>query len=435
MRYLYVFVCVGMILFENDAQAQLLNPKEILRNKSQQRTNQGMERGADKGLDKLEEGIGNIFKKKDNSSKGSNETPKEEKSNDVQAQESKTTAPQVEKNTLKSYSKFDFVPGEQVIGFEDFSQDEVGDFPDKWNTNSSGEVVKFDGMEGKWLQLDRRGVFFPEFIQALPENVTIEFDMATDDQMSEMQSGLKIILVDAKDRNLNFDQHFSRSASVKFDIHPTNTTGYTDIKVIDVSGNTVVENENKLSGWKYGEVNRISVSKQKSRIRVYVNDVKIWDLPKAIDVNVNYALLFATYMFDGAIFISNLRVAKGQPDTRNKLITEGKWVTRGITFDVNSDKIKQESYGTLKEIATVLNENPTLNVNIVGHTDSDGSEESNLVLSQKRAAAVKNALVNEFGVSGNRLQTDGKGESEPTDNNNTPLGKANNRRVEFIKIN
>lgn len=435
MRYLYVFVCVGMILFANDAQAQLLNPKEILRNKSQQRTNQGMERGADKGLDKLEEGIGNIFKKKDNSSKGSNETPKEEKSNDVQAQESKTTAPQVEKNTLKSYSKFDFVPGEQVIGFEDFSQDEVGDFPDKWNTNSSGEVVKFDGMEGKWLQLDRRGVFFPEFIQALPENVTIEFDMATDDQMSEMQSGLKIILVDAKDRNLNFDQHFSRSTSVKFDIHPTNAAGYTDIKVIDVSGNTVVENENKLSGWKYGEVNRISVSKQKSRIRVYVNDVKIWDLPKAIDVNVNYALLFATNMFDGTIFISNLRVAKGQPDTRNKLITEGKWVTRGITFDVNSDKIKQESYGTLKEIATVLNENPTLNVNIVGHTDSDGSEESNLVLSQKRAAAVKNALVNEFGVSGNRLQTDGKGESEPTDNNNTPLGKANNRRVEFIKIN
>jgi len=119
---------------------------------------------------------------------------------------------------------------------------------------------------------------------------------------------------------------------------------------------------------------------------------------------------------------------------RSKLITEGKLVTRGILFDVNSDKIKPESYGTLKEIAKVLTENSTVRVKIIGHTDSDGSEASNFDLSKKRAESVKNALSSEFGIDAVRMETDGKGETEPVSDNNTPVGKANNRRVEFLKL-
>ena len=121
-------------------------------------------------------------------------------------------------------------------------------------------------------------------------------------------------------------------------------------------------------------------------------------------------------------------------DTRNKLITEGEFVTRGILFDVNSDKIKPESYGILKEIGTVLKENPTVKVKIVGHTDSDGDDAKNLDLSKRRAAAVKNALNTEFGIAADQMETDGKGETQPSDPNTTPQGKANNRRVEFIKL-
>ena len=132
--------------------------------------------------------------------------------------------------------------------------------------------------------------------------------------------------------------------------------------------------------------------------------------------------------------ISNLRLAVGAPDTRNKLLTQNKWVTHGILFDVNSATIKPESYGTLKEMATVLKENPDLKVKIVGHTDADGNDAANLDLSKKRAASVKDFLVKEFGIDESRMQTDGKGEGEPIDKNDTPAGKANNRRVEFIKI-
>jgi outer membrane protein OmpA-like peptidoglycan-associated protein len=133
-------------------------------------------------------------------------------------------------------------------------------------------------------------------------------------------------------------------------------------------------------------------------------------------------------------YIANFRVAAGLPDTRNKLITEGKLVTYGIYFDVNKDVVKPESYGTLKEIAGILNEVPDVKVKIFGHTDADGEDAKNMDLSKRRAASVKNELVKSFGVNGDRLETDGLGETKPVAPNDTPVNKALNRRVEFIKL-
>ena len=131
--------------------------------------------------------------------------------------------------------------------------------------------------------------------------------------------------------------------------------------------------------------------------------------------------------------VSNIRVAIGAPDTRNKLMTEGKLVTYGIYFDVNKDIVKPESFGTLKDIAAVLNEVPDVKVKIVGHTDSDGADATNLDLSKRRAASVKAELAKSFNVNGDRLITDGMGETQPVASNDTPVNKALNRRVEFIK--
>ncbi len=69
-----------------------------------------------------------------------------------------------------------------------------------------------------------------------------------------------------------------------------------------------------------------------------------------------------------------------------------------------------------------------------GHTDSDGDEQMNLKLSKGRAALVKNALSGEFGIEVARMEVGGKGESEPVESDSTPEGKANNRRVEFLKL-
>jgi OmpA-OmpF porin, OOP family len=131
--------------------------------------------------------------------------------------------------------------------------------------------------------------------------------------------------------------------------------------------------------------------------------------------------------------ISHIKIAKGLPDTRHKLIDEGKFSTTGILFDVNSYTILPESNGVLSEIAGVLTKHPELKIKIIGHTDSDGNDVANLELSKKRAAQVKQSLVSSFNVDAARIESDGAGESQPAGDNSTKEGKANNRRVEFIK--
>lgn len=187
---------------------------------------------------------------------------------------------------------------------------------------------------------------------------------------------------------------------------------------------------------KYNPVH-VSIWRQKERVRVYVNQEKLWDIPRAISAEAKLnAIFFPVFSTDenSRNYIGNLRLAIGAPDTRKKIMEQNKWVTHGILFDVNKATIKPESYGTLKEMANVLKEYTDLKVKIVGHTDADGKDTDNLDLSKRRAASVKAALAKEFGIEESRMETDGKGESEPIDKNDNPAGKANNRRVEFIKI-
>jgi outer membrane protein OmpA-like peptidoglycan-associated protein len=337
--------------------------------------------------------------------------------------------------TMKTYSKYDFVPGERIIVFEDFMQDAVGDFPDKWNTNASAEIVTIESLQGKWLRISKQGVFMPEFIDSLPDNFTLEFDLLCDNPGKVWSFYSSITTL--SDRN-HPEQWQSANNRFTFTVAPYpdgNSTSMIERKK-DGVGESSMNTGTKQFSDKTKPVH-IALWRQKERVRVYFNQEKVWDLPKVLSQNA----LYNSFVFwlqaataDGNYYLSNLRLAVGMPDTRNKLLTQNKWVTHGILFDVNSATIKPESYGTLKEMADVLKENPDLKVKIVGHTDADGADAANLELSKKRAASVKESLAKEFGIGESRMETDGKGESEPIDKNDTPAGKANNRRVEFIKL-
>ena len=80
-----------------------------------------------------------------------------------------------------------------------------------------------------------------------------------------------------------------------------------------------------------------------------------------------------------------------------------------------------------------MKDNPELNFSVEGHTDSDGDNSLNQSLSDQRAKAVMNQLIS-MGIAENRLKYKGWGETKPMSDNNTPEGKANNRRVEFVKF-
>jgi OOP family OmpA-OmpF porin len=103
----------------------------------------------------------------------------------------------------------------------------------------------------------------------------------------------------------------------------------------------------------------------------------------------------------------------------------------GVYFSFNRANIRAQSEPVLRVIASILKKNPTWHLRIDGHTDNIGRDAANLDLSRRRAASVKDALVRRFGIDASRLTTGGYGASSPIDRNDTPEGRARNRRVEL----
>lgn len=120
----------------------------------------------------------------------------------------------------------------------------------------------------------------------------------------------------------------------------------------------------------------------------------------------------------------------GQMNMLQALTKDGKVVTH-ILFDVNSSTVKPQSMGTIGEIGKAAD--PALKLEIGGHADSDGDAAKNTALSQARAEAVKKLLVDQ-GIDAARLTPKGYGAAKPIAPNDTPEGKANNRRLEFSKV-
>ena len=182
----------------------------------------------------------------------------------------------------------------------------------------------------------------------------------------------------------------------------------------------------------------ISIAVNKQRFRLWVNEMKVVDIPRLVPAEKRPdRLKFELINFkDGKerLFIRNLKVAEGGLDLRRELIEKGSVSTNGILFDSGSANLQPQSLGIIRQISQVLQQDGGLNLMIVGHTDADGDEAANEALSLRRAQAVKGALVSVYGVDPARLEAEGKGESEPVADNSSSDGKAKNRRVEFIKM-
>jgi len=337
--------------------------------------------------------------------------------------------------SLEVYSKFDFVPGDKQLFFDDFSNDFIGDFPSKWNTNGSGEVVTLGNSAEKWFELKSgNGLYYIPDIPQLPEEYTIEFDteVVGIDGKTSSYAGLQIILSDDSMFNLG-DNHVTAWLPYgqygAFNIHMKN--------FINRGGGGI--NSRLIADIRKAVLNRphISVAVNKQRFRLWVNEIKYVDIPRIMPTeNKVNTLKFNVNNFKDQkerIFIKNLKVSEGGVDLRRKLISEGKVSTNGILFDSGSDNLKAESMGIIRQISQVLQQENGMSLKIVGHTDADGADDSNMRLSKNRAEAVKNALVNIYNIDDGRLSTEGKGESQPVADNDNAEGKAQNRRVEFIK--
>jgi len=322
------------------------------------------------------------------------------------------------------WSKYDFVAGEKIIFEDNLTFEESGEFPSRWDLLSgSAEVASLNGENVIHLS-NNNSIIFPLMDKKdfLPEVFTIEFDVFFEK--------------DGATRSDNYKVRFFEGTSNSKNIEGKN------ISTINITWNSIMmgqfggkiesyteEKKNWQPQWKH-----IAIAFNERSLKVYMEEERMLNIPnlgykpKTFSIGGHFDERFIKMSS-----IKNIRINEGGKKLYDRIVAEGKIVTHGILFDVNKYTIKGESMGTINEIVKLMNEHPELKFRIDGYTDNEGEESYNQKLSEERAAAVKSLLI-QSGIAASRLESKGFGENDPIDSNSTPEGRANNRRVEFVKI-
>lgn len=327
-----------------------------------------------------------------------------------------------EKPSVNSYKNYDFVPGDKIIFEPDLSTEADAELPARFTVKKgTAEIQSYQGEKILHLQPNAATAVEPLMSTEhyLPEQFTLEFDVMyeNDDTYFRYTSDFRIGFSAMGDENYYNGGVYSLviNNTSQCSLGKTGTQNFSeDLQKSFGNGNT----------WHH-----IAIYVRRNIGKAYVDQYRVCatnTLPTGADRVYIKADRYG-------VKIKNFRLAAGGDDKYNKIVTDGKFITHGILFDVNKSSIRPESMGTLNEVVKMMKDHSDLKFEIDGHTDSDGNDDANMKLSQSRADAVKNKLTN-MGIDGLRLTTKGFGETKPIDKNDNAEGKANNRRVEFIKI-
>lgn len=363
-----------------------------------------------KAGEKINEGIGKLFGKKKEKHEKEKTEPKEEQAG---------VSDQVEKDqskTMKAWSKYDFVPGDIIIFQDNQENEENGEFPSKWDLKEGNvEIAKYGDDYVINFATNQNCYIVPlmkETGDYLPEKFTIEFDA----YFSEFCTTYQVYLYDIISQKPIYPNPFIEISPNELHVEGFSGTDWGDLKDSD------------YPFWEH-----VSISFNVRALKVYYGEKRGINIPNLRIEPTGVTLKSRQCHTGNQALIKNIRIAKGSKKLYDRIMTDGKIVTTGIRFDTGKATIKPESAGILKKIYNLMVEHPELRFSVEGHTDNVGEADFNQKLSEKRAESVKNELVSR-GMSGDRLQTKGWGESAPVQDNSTPEGRANNRRVEFVKI-
>ena len=316
------------------------------------------------------------------------------------------------------WSKFDFIPGDEVI-FEDIpsTDEENGEFPSRWDlVNGQVEIANVDG-ETVIMFLDG-GEIVPYLKNSstdyLPEIFTIEFDF----YKPAGGNRLSFYLTDQK--NQRGKRVYDNTQ--EFDVTP--------IRVDAPEGSAVMHSGRDYNYCENGCWTHVSIAYTKGKLKVYLDDTRLVNIPHYSFNPTGFTMYpyFASAKDNVPFYVKNVRIAKGGVKYYDRVLSEGKIIVNGIKFDVNKATLKPESMGPINEIYQLMIDNPIINFSVEGHTDSDGDDTNNQTLSEARGKTVMDKLIS-MGISSERLKSTGFGENKPIDNNTTSEGKANKRIV------
>jgi outer membrane protein OmpA-like peptidoglycan-associated protein len=310
-------------------------------------------------------------------------------------------------------TKFDYVPGDKVVFFDDFTRDELGEFPAGWKlTQGTLEVAEMS--DRRWLRStsveSRFGMKLPA-MSALPEFWTLELDF-----YCGQPSGNVLNVSAVKGVQKVWTVTFPYSGQSAY------------FESGKVTSNTPLESDRV-----WGEVHHVMIMARGTALKVYVDHQRVANAP---EINPEHGSPdnFEIWLWsDKEPMIGNVRFAEGNKPTKDPF-ADGKLITYGIYFDSGSDVVKPESAPVLRQIAAYMEANAAVHVQILGHTDNQGTPDGNLDLSKRRSAAVAHVLSDQFKIAADRFQTDGMGDTQPISDNEKAEGRAMNRRVEFSKI-
>ena len=325
-----------------------------------------------------------------------------------------------------AYSKSDFVPGDEIIFEDNLAGEQLGEFPSQWDLLSgNAKVVKIDGVNCISFVEAYTDIcpLMKDMKKYLPDVFTIELDYYVNDR-SEDRKENKV----AQIFWLHFyDEKNNHVGEVEFGWNNTDWWYMAPGATSSRTGDAKVTY--KPHSW-----NRLSVSFNKRAFKLYINGVRMANVPNMVaPVRIMIENRHSDRTPTHRDLITNVRIAKGAVPLYDRMMSDGKFITYGITFDVGKSTIKPESMGEINRIVTLMKENPDLKFSVEGHTDSTGNEASNQTLSEARSNAIVDKLV-ELGISADRLSASGKGQTSPIADNGTDEGRAKNRRVEFVKI-
>ena len=309
--------------------------------------------------------------------------------------------------------KANFIPGERTIFYDDFTDMAGDESPPHWKVRG-GSVTLMEAPGIRQITTSQNLELTPNF-KDFPKNFTLESVVMFQNPV-DFRNAWQFRTKDGQDSLRIWVQTENGDASVHVRVNGTGEEFASTETPADLS-----------------QPVRENVWIQNGRLQVYINENRVVDANQIDLPELGSVVLQTEAAVSGTFGIRLLRFAESTPDFSHVISSSGRYVTHGILFDTDSDRLKAESAAVIKSIARGLETNPNLKLQIEGHTDSSGAADHNLDLSKRRAEAVKAVLVSQFKVDAARLTTAGLGATKPIDSNDTPQGRAQNRRVEFVK--